>query len=324
MNEFYIHPDIEAYGTYARLSSLVDYFEVAALNNHNLSFSEMSELVKDSGWLESDINLIADKGIFISHESSLSSANDDEGDSEPGLSKTEEWKDAIQTTIYQRINELGASYPFEIRESRLIQKKFHRKHIIYLKFLAISFLHAFKIESDFTSHNLTTIFEESVTQCLKDKGLNGKTFGTAARSTGNFLDRVTEAFESYGFSQAQPIPHKKYAKDEKLDTIAGVSWGFGRNFNQHWMFLGQSTISISSEWESKMKELDSSYWANILRTNIEPQKFFSVPCHITDDYFTFLTSGNSGIILDRINLTKNLRRFTSEDIKLYKNLKSLH
>lgn len=287
---FLIDPDIDAYGTKGRITCLTDYFEVAALNGINYSISEMGDLIKDNGWDSLPLSNIKHAGA--DYEEVYQS------------DRVEDWEIILQGTIEQRNIELGSKYPFKIESNRLVEKPYDDLHLIYIELLGISFLHGNKIYERFSLQKLSSIFELSVTECLSQKGLNGKNFGTAGGSSGNFPERLKNTFEGTGLIPKEEIIFNRYAKDEKVDTIGGIFWKDNRKLNQHWIFLGQSTIAKSDEWERKMIEINLDRWKEFLDSRILPQGFLAVPYHIDNEHLKYMVQGR--VVLDRINLVSEL------------------
>src|SRR4051794_12562534 len=91
-----LEPNINAYGTYARVEALADWLEVAAMVGRRVTRAQLEDIIFDNGWTQlSPQQFLLPEGI--------------EEHATP-----EYWVEAVETTLRRRQSILVERWPFEL------------------------------------------------------------------------------------------------------------------------------------------------------------------------------------------------------------------
>src|SRR5450759_3429280 len=92
-----LEPNINAYGTYARVEALADWLEVAALVGRRVTRAQLEDMIADNGWTE-----LSPQQLYLADGAEESAT-------------PEAWVEAVLTTLNRRQDILRERWPYEIR-----------------------------------------------------------------------------------------------------------------------------------------------------------------------------------------------------------------
>lgn len=277
-----IEPDIDIYGKYARASALADYVEVAALKGKRITRAALADRIVDNEWVTRP------RRQFLH-------AEDPEED-------PASWAEGVFNLFSERQAQLGDLYPFEQQGSALRAKGNLSEPTTepYVSLLALTVVHAWKLPSPVDPE---PTLEAVVASALIAKGLCSVNVGATDRGTG-FTAAVHQGARALGLRPMHdPKPRSRRAKDEGVDTLAGIVWRDNRPAG-NWIFIGQATISKSNDWKVKLSQPEGPRWATFLQEPLHPQAFLAVPHHVEEEYLRELLVPQRGIVIDRLRLVR--------------------
>lgn len=272
--------DITAYGSYAELSAVADYVEVAALQSGRVSIVGLETTFEDiQDWPKSKMEY-----------ATLGQKQDSASDAAT----------SVFSILAQRAAVLQVQYPFEVSASE-IRPRFAVDRA-YLAYLAIAFLHGNKLQANALP---TKVFEHMVRRSLRSRVTK-----TAAiyDGHGRFMKRLRRAARRIGLSgTVRPIQHRRAANDEGCDVLVHHDLADPRPLS--WVAVGQATCGSSDNWIHKAAEASPSYFRHALALYTLPVPFFAVPYHIDDSALEWLCSRRENVyVLDRLRLTRLMWR----------------
>jgi hypothetical protein len=285
-----IAPSIEAYGTYARRSALADILELQAFQRPSLSTAELSDYIRDSGWVRS----LGDQFTQVQTE-------DGSGDLGEEFDASDLAADGVFSILKERKEILGARYPFEVRSGRLCCDNLASFQRGYALLLAVTVAHSYGL--DINGINPRNFFEEVVTSCLSQKGLLAGNLGKARRQTGSLPEAVADISPICKLNPVtDTVLFRRRAQEEGVDVIAHLGWTDSRPF--HWVYIVQATCGKSDTWYNKLCEPSEQMWKNILGLKVLPKAVLAVPHHIQRDMTMYLAERGNGerLLLDRLRL----------------------
>jgi hypothetical protein len=274
-----VEPDIDIYGNRARASALADYLEVAALFKRRVTRAALEDLVEDNEWVERPR-----RQVFLP----------DQGE-DPAT-----WGEAVFNVLTEREERLGDKYPFTQRAHALVltDPALDARSSAYVALLALTVVHAWQL---ITPVPPESTLEEVVVSVLTDMGLSCVNIGATDRGSG-FVDALKSGGVALGLQPMEnPTPRSRRAKDEGVDTLAGVVWRDGRPAGQ-WLLIGQVTVAQSHNWKLKIKEPEPNKWAAYLQEPLAPTAFLAVPHHAEEEHLRELLASRLGIMIDRLRL----------------------
>lgn len=294
-----IEPDIDAYGSLARASSLADYIELLALRKKGCTREQLADLVEDR-W-----NLKRKGMVFV-----------------PGEDLDEDGSDGYAEQAFSCLDErsdlLGDKYPFEFAGPRLkLRGSVDPTLDPYISLLSITLAHAFRIH---TAPGPELVFEDVLGAALAVHGMKVAKFGALAREAkNNFADGLMAAGEILQVpTDPQAVVHPAYANDGGVDIIGHLSWRDRRL--GRWVFIGQATCASSEEWKAKIQEPRDSTWSRFLQDEVPPIAFLGVPHHVEASTLRLLVTSNERIVVDRLRLRAMLDEVTAEEKSIIKSI----
>jgi hypothetical protein len=280
-----IEPNINAYGTYARVEALADWLEVAALVNRRVTSTQLEDMIADNLWTR-----LSSRQFLL--------PEDKEDDTTP-----ETWVDAVHQTLLRRQDILGDRWPYRFSGTWRIAAAHHDPYVPYNALLAMTVAHGWGIETPTAPEAL---LEGTVVRALTAQGIRAAALGTA-RGEGGFVQNGLAAAAELGLTfipDAAPV-HVR-AKDEGVDTIALVGWPSDNRPAGQWLFLGQATVARSNNWYKKLMEPRPDHWSARLNQPLHGLRFLAVPHHVASDYLSHLVGAVTGMVIDRLRLTMSL------------------
>jgi len=300
-----IKPDIDAYGTYARASSLADYVELLAIHGHELSRSQLGDLIGDEGWTKKMNELFrvpddAPAGDFEEDEEAATGGapGDPIGTAQAGR---------VFDVLAERVEILGDSYPFTLGEIVELRPGINIQESPYIALLALTIAHAHSVvvqpDPAQPAVDPKQVLEAVVVEVLKRLPLEAANVGEVSRASNDFRDTVTTVGTAIGL---QPTPGAtislKNANEEGVDVVGH----FARSDLRagHWVFIGQVTCAKSNQWKGKLAEPIGPDWQSYLNLAFEPLGFLAIPHHADTSHLTKLVRGRKRVILDRLRLAR--------------------
>lgn len=293
-----ISPNIDLYGSKARVSALADYVELAALLGKTVTRADLADLIADNDW-----TLRPTRGYVVASEV----------DEDPLA-----WADSVFAILDERSSVLAEKYPFEFKRNALKWRDSALRPIdsSYVSLLAITSAHAFSID---TSVNVEGLLERIVADTLRSMGLGVASVGVTDRK-GGFVEAVQQAGLELGLApDPDPRPRSVSAKDEGVDTVAGLVWRDGRR-GGHFLFIGQVTVGKSDTWKSKLKEPEGKKWAGYLREDLFPQAFLAIPHHVEAQHVTWMMASDAGVVIDRLRIVLKKPPNSSDEVLVIEGL----
>ena len=293
-------PEPDTYGPYARASLLADYVELLALKGQPVRRTTVADFLADSGagW---DLELIQP------------AENDDPDGQMDGLAERIAVADERASIVFRQLDErrhvLTDHYPFEIADDEIsLGPDVDHESNAYVAVLALTIAHAFQVEAPSRPEIL---FEETVTDVLRERGLSSVGFAAVRRECGSFEAALATACREIGLRAApDAAPRRKQAHDEGVDVLCHLGWEQDlRRWEQDlrpgsWGFIGQVTVARSDRWDQKIKEPSPAPWAKRIGTRIRPLPFLAVPHHVELPMMERLTEEGQAVVLDRLRLVR--------------------
>lgn len=287
-----IEPDVDAYGSYARGSSLADYLELLAISGRRCTRAQLEDAVKDRYWSMKRSHMVVgsddldESGNFLDEESEL-------------LSHVDEAFECLT----ERVETLGDRYPFDLIDDNYLKFtavdiEIHR--MTYIGLLCVTMAHAYKVAVP--GIDVPQLFEDIVAETLESRALLVSRVGERAREHGDF----PLTLQAVGLDLQIPTllsgsNFKRHANDMGADAIAHLHWHDDRR--GRWTYVCQITCGDSDSWEEKMGQAAPGYWAGWFQDFIDPMCALAVPHHVPIRTFDLFTRGNRKIFLDRLRLT---------------------
>lgn len=293
--------NIDAYGGYARTSALADYVEIATIDGVRVSRAELADRLGDVG-----ARKLSD---MVGWGQDQSAAPDDlapvEDEQEEVSGTAEEpavrFADRVFDMLREREEALGALYPFEVTDDRLVVRSVDLRASIYVAILCIALAHANSIPSGVDPKRA---LEATVARALKTAGFESVDVAAVSRTSPTFSDTVRVIGQSLGL-RASPASALSYtnAKDEGVDCVAHLRCGTPRGAGA-WTALGQVTCGKSETWAGKMDEPKPPLWLRLLGTGVSPLAFLAVPHHVDGEHLSKLIQDGDRLVLDRLRLVE--------------------
>lgn len=279
-----LEPNINAYGTYARVEALADWLEVAALVGRRVTRAQLEDMIFDNGWTE------------------LSPQQFRLPDGTEEFATPESWVEAVETTLRLRESILVDRWPFEIVGTwRVAPRTGTELTVPYTAMLGLTVAHAWSVDTPVAPEK---VLEATIVRALTSLGISATPVGTSVPYTGGFPGVMTRAASALGLRcDPDAATRKANAKDEGVDTLALIGWPEDPRLAGQWIFLGQATLARSNEWYRKLMEPRPEHWRSRLLQPIAPQRFLVVPHQVASDYLTHLVNNDSGVVIDRIRLS---------------------
>lgn len=291
-----ISANIDAYGTYARVSALADFLEVCAVKRVSLNRGRVADLIADNHWHRQF------REIFIGPVDGDEPEPDRLSDR---LDRSREAADSVMSALQERADALKERYPFHFEEGHIeLRTDADLQDCPYLKLLAITVTHAYQLCGD---PDPKRVFESVVADSLGSVIGDSVDFAGIRRRTASFEAALDQAARRIGLMGTPKAAWRsRRAQDSGVDTIGHVSWGDSRGGT--WTVIGQATCARSDDWEKKLDEPKSARWSRFLNVRPRPLVFLAVPHHVESHHLNVLVQDERGIVLDRLRLS----RFRSE------------
>ena len=296
-----LEPDVDAYGTYARVSALADFLELSALGGSRLSRGNTADYIGDLSWqsLLKELFLSADDEEALHEEYSEEPSGD-----------TEEAAERVFGLLGQRAECLGERYPFHVDSEEGWLQGTDPTPSPYLALLGIAIAHSFGIP---TEAEPTAVFEDTVTRALTDAGHRSLNFSRFRKGYSNFEEALIGAGPTINLRPTpSAVPTSASAQDAGGDVLAQVECGHvpGCDIGA-WMLVGQATCGKSDSWRQKLAEVEVPAWQLRLASILPPHPFLAVPHHA--DYVRVLVSSNHKLVLDRMRLSRMLKGVSDDE-----------
>jgi hypothetical protein len=297
-----ISPNLDAYGTYARVSAIADWLELCAWHGRRVNRAQLEDLVYDYGWVTKSPHQFTES-------SPVDTADSPGGGFFPDI--PELWSEAVYSALQERQGTLGARWPFTIRgDWEVVPSPTLNSRSPYLALLCITVAHAWDLP---TSIKPTSLVEATVARAMRSKGLSVVEMGTGDRAGMNFQANLEDTSARLGLRCMSPaVPAKLHAKDAGVDTMCMIGWQDGRAGGQ-WLSIGQVTITKSDRWEAKLQEPRPDNWAGYLLEPLPPIRFLAVPHHVERAHLAYLVGPATGAVVDRVRLTLDLTDTSAEE-----------
>jgi hypothetical protein len=293
-------PDVDKYGTYARVSAVSDLLEWQALAEPSMTVAELADYIRDSHWTGRLLER------FRTPEDLAPAATEEDvpdSDNERLSGQIDRSTDAagrVFDVLRQRSTILGDRYPFAIEKGRLNFAGRSSQVDQYLSLLSATLVHAYSLPSTVTPHRF---FEDVVTDALVERGFLAANLGALARGASNFDTALIAAGK---VCRIAPTPEaatiRVSAQEEGGDVIGHLYWHDPRPM--HWSVVIQATCAESGDWVKKMYEHGLGLWKDALGVLYRPQMGLAVPHHVEDRGIRYLLRHGAGerFLLDRLRL----------------------
>lgn len=308
-----IQPSIDAYGRYARASSLADHLELLALLGQTLTRKALADLINDRSWLVRLDELFVD--IPVEKNGEFEEASDEDGgatDDEPGVPQANRVFDILD----ERVDLLGEFYPFIVEDKVTLRDDVDPRESPYVVLLAITLAHAHDVQLE---DDPKQVLEDAVTAALAARGLLAVNVGAISRQVKSEGLDFRETVARCGAAAAlQPNPDGaitlKHANEEGLDALGHLPWGDHRS--GAWVFIGQATCGRSDGWSGKIGQAKDHTWKLLLNVGVLPLAFLAVPHHVEPHHFGKLVQDSQKLVLDRIRLARYRAEVTQTEVKI--------
>ena len=302
MSQRRLEPNIDAYGTHARVSALADFVELLALHGQSKPRGTLSDEINDWQW---------GTKLEEQYDNDEESARDT-GEGEGIADTPEDAAERIVSLLEQRKAVLDDRYPFTIDEANGSLTLIGSEQCPYLVLLGITLAHAFRIEVDPKPH---VVFEDTVVSALTNVGHHSVNFSRLRRRHSNFANALKEVGALLNL-EVLPLAArtKKAAQDAGVDVIAHVRDGYtnGEHWSS-WTLLGQVTCGQSDTWASKLGEVKAKAWAKRLVSEVLPLPFLAIPHHADPEHLFELVEADGKMVLDRLRLTLMLNEVSDDE-----------
>jgi hypothetical protein len=289
--------DVDAYGTYARLSATGDWLEKLAINGIQFTEAALADYIGDIGWRFPEIWV---GGV-------LGEPDDTPDDREDDRARRD--ARAIFAVLEERSELLGSDYPFSVTNRLELSPGSDIRAFPYAALWAVTLCHSYNVA---TVPNPRQVFEAMVANAVQSNRVATVNFGDLRRRHGNFPKALFAAGEILKMPvDPRAAIRSSFAKDENADMIGHFAWGDMRS--GLWSFVGQATCAKSDTWESKMAEVAPPSWMNWLGAAVWPLAFLAVPHHVERKHMARLVETGSRIVLDRLRLARYTGDTTADE-----------
>lgn len=299
-----IEPDIDAYGTYARVSAMADFLELVAVSESRVLRADVVDYISDVSWG----SRVAE--LFISPDSL---ATDPKSRGEGLGDDADDAVDRIFLLLNGRATILGGIYPFHIDcRSRWIEAVDNSPNP-YLVLLCTTIAHALGVPVD---RDPKVIFEDTVTRALRCAGHESLNFAQFRRNSADFESAVMNAGRAIGLAPRPAAAWRSArAQDAGCDVLAHVASGYtpGRSEGA-WTLIGQVTCGRSDTWKQKLFDVEVPAWRDRLGVVLPPQAFLAIPHHAEANHLRTLVNNNERLVLDRMRLVTMLEDVSSDEL----------
>ena len=237
-------------------------------------------------------------------------------DEEPGaLSERLDGADEGASIVFRQIDErrymLAERYPFVVADDLVsFDPDVVREENAYVAVLALTIAHAFNVAPP---PRPEVLFEQTVTDVLRERGLPSVGLAALRRGAGSFADALRAACSEVGLKAApDAAPRLARAHDEGVDILCHIGWE--RDLRPGtWGFIGQVTVGRSDSWGRKIREPSPHTWALLAGTRIPPLPFLAVPHHVERPMMEKLTVDGQAVVLDRLRLVRFKQEINREE-----------
>lgn len=307
-----IEPDIDVYGSLARASALADYLELLALRGSVCSEAQLRDLIKDKYWTRKRRGLVVDPVTWDDEE--FDDAGNGAGDAASATEDLAGYAEEAFGAIAERADVLKDRYPFELVKSVLrVRPGVAAADTPYVSLLCLTAAHAYSVATPMAPEDL---LEELVATTLESKLLLVARVGDTFRGNGaSFPKTLAAVGATLGIpTTLTTAPHKRFANDMGVDTVAYVSWGDTRLGK--WLFIGQVTCASSDEWKQKMAEPAPGLWVDYLEELVQPQAFLAVPHHVEPRTLMLLVHEQRRLVVDRLRFVLLRDHVTADEAQV--------
>lgn len=305
-NKSELEPNVDAYGTHARVAALADFLEVAALDGSRLSRGHTEDYIGDLSWQSL---LLKDTYVYESGDAESNGGFDEEPDS-----ASEEAAGRVFDLLQRRSLSLREQYPFSVDTEIGWLERRDPECSPYLALLGITVSHAFRIV---TGLQATSVFEDTVARALTDAGHLSLNFSSFRSGHSGFHEALVAAGPALNL-QPTPFaaPTSAMAQDAGGDVLGQIDTGYlPGSSTGAWTFVGQATCGTSDSWQRKVGEVQIPAWKDRLGSVVPPLAFLAVPHHA--DHASNLVISSATIVLDRVRLVSMLRGVSEDERQVF-------
>lgn len=305
-----LEPNVDAYGTYARVSALADFLELVAVDGSRLSRGNTADYIGDLSWQ----SLL--KELFLSADNEAASS---EVYSEEPSGGTEEAAERVFDLLGRRSECLREQYPFHVDAEEGWLQSVDSAPSPYLALLGITIAHAFSIPMKLRP---TDVFEDTVSRAFADIGHMSLNFSKFRKGYSTFREALIAAGPSINLRPTpSAAPSSVRAHDAGGDVLVQVESGYvpGCDFGA-WTLVGQATCGKSDRWQQKLGEVEAPAWQGRLGAVLPPLPFLAVPHHA--DYARVLVRNQHTIVLDRMRLARMLKGVSDDELQILETVMS--
>ncbi len=298
-----LEPDIDAYGSFARVSAVADFLELSALREQRVKRADVADYISDMRWGSIPEEAYATPETVVDED-------EDPGE-ELGLD-AEDVTGRIFSILGRRSAYLGARYPFKVGPEEQSIEVLNDQPSPYLALLGITIGHAFDVNISVT---VTDVFEDTVARAFENAGHQSLNFARIRKDHRNFRSALIAAGKDIDLC---PTPDNamtsSHAQDAGCDVLAHIASGFapGHSYGA-WALVGQVTCGHSNSWKKKLHEVEVPAWKNRLGLLIEPQAFLAIPHDPGSSHLHALVRNNELMIFDRMRLTRMLDAVSDDE-----------
>jgi hypothetical protein len=308
------------YGRYGDASALADYLELLALQEHELSRSDVADLIADNFW-----TVRVDELFTAPAVPDLEESDEPDDPEDDAMEPLEEEAEAKARRVFDMLEErqavLEERYPFSVGDRLTTREGAAPPEATpYIALLAITTAHAYAIETD---PKPELVFEDTVTAVLQDRGLLAVNLGRIARRAEWFRDALITVGPDLDL---QPTPDavvtRTFAQEEGVDCIAHATWRDHRC--GHWTYIGQVTCAKTEQWDRKLSEPPPGQFEALLGVLTEPTAFLAVPHHGASWHLAWLVTRRKRLVLDRLRLTRFHGGVTADEMTIVNAVRETH